>query len=98
MVMDCHVWCVDEKSVVHDYPDEQLIKGDHWTSDVMRSSRDLNPVIKALPNIEKLSKDKFFDENKRVSTEPFLSMIVNNTITVRNCYACAKLFHDSDQS
>ena len=29
MSMDFHAWCVDERGVIHDYPPDQLIKGNH---------------------------------------------------------------------
>jgi hypothetical protein len=98
MVMDFHAWCVDEKGIVHDYSDHKLIKVSRPTCDVIRRPWDVNVVIAALPHIEKWAKDKFFDKNKHVSTEKFLSMIKTNTFPEDNCYACKKLLHDSDPS
>ncbi len=45
MSMDFHAWCVDERGVVHDYPPDQLIKGNHWTGDVVRRPWDVNVVV-----------------------------------------------------
>ncbi len=37
MVIEFHAWCVDEKGLVHDYPDHQLIRGKYGTRDLVRS-------------------------------------------------------------
>jgi hypothetical protein len=29
MSTDFHTWCVNERGVIHDYPPDQLIKGNH---------------------------------------------------------------------
>ncbi len=52
----------------------------------------------ALPHIEQMTKDEFFDKNKHVSTEQYLFMIENNTLPKDNCYPRAKLLRDSDPS
>ena len=96
MVMDFHAWCVDENGLIHDYPDHQLIQGKYGTCDLVRRPWDVNVVIMAMPHIEKLTKDEFFDKNKHVSTEQFLFTIKNNTFPKDNYYPRAKLLHDSD--
>jgi hypothetical protein len=96
MSTDFHAWCVDERGVVHDYPPDQLIKGNHWTGDVVRRPWDVNVVVEALPYIEKLTREKFFDKNKHVSSVQFLQMIENSTFPVNHCYARAKILRDSD--
>jgi len=98
MTMDFHAWCVDEKGMVHDYPDNQLIRGKYWTCHVVRRPWDANLIVKALPHIEKRSKDLFFDKNTHVSLEQFLSMIEDNTFPQSHCYPRAKILRDSDPS
>ena len=45
MSTDFHAWCVNERGVIHDYPPDQLIKGNHWTGDVVRRPWDVNVVV-----------------------------------------------------
>ena len=71
MVMDLHAWCVDENGVVHDYPDEKLMKGEHATKDIVRRPWDVSVVVQALPHLEKWAKEQFFDKNPHVTTEQF---------------------------
>ena len=98
MSTDFHAWCVDKRGVVHDYPADQLIKGKHWTGDVVRRPWDVNVVVEVLPYIEKLTQENFFDKNKHVSSVQLLQMIENNTFPENQCYARAKLLCDSDPS
>jgi len=55
-------------------------------------------MVEALPYIEKLTQDNFFDKNKHVSSVHLLQMIENNTFPVKQCYARAKILRDSDPS
>ena len=98
MVMDLHAWCVDENGVVHDYPDEKLMKGDYATKDIVRRPWDVCVVVQALPHLEKWTKEQFFDKNPHVTTEQFLQAIKNNTFPSNNCYPRAKILRDSDPS
>ena len=55
-------------------------------------------MVEALPYIEKLTRENFFDKNKHVSSVQLLQMMENNTFLVMQCYTRAKLLRDSDPS
>lgn len=95
MITDFHAWCVDEKGMVHDYPDDQLIKGNHAMKHVVRRPWDVTVVVEALPHIEKLTQEQFFDKNRHLSSTQLLKMLENNTFPINHCYARAKILRDS---
>lgn len=95
MVTDFHAWCVDEKGIVHDYPDDQLEKGTYCTPLLVRRPWDVTMIVKALPHIEKLTQEIFFDKNAHLSNAELLIMIENNTFPEGHAYARAKVLRDS---
>ena len=101
-----HIWAVDEKGEIMDYPDEQLRNlSDHGhkigpdgkeTVVIVRRPFDITLSMELFPWLEK--EHKKFMQTQPLTEEDMLQHIHNGSFPIHHCYHRAKILRDSDPS
>jgi hypothetical protein len=94
---DLHVWCVDEKNNILDYPIED-IESEYWSNDVVYRPFDAEHVSLIYKDVIEYAKQshQYIDKISHMSEEEKLNEIENNTFPKLCCIWRAKALRDRD--
>jgi len=85
-VTDFHVWCVDERNNIYDYPIEQ-IKSIHWTNRIIRRPFDIEHAMLKYQFMIKFRKRliSYKTDIEPLNQEQKMAMIESDTFPMKQC-------------